>query len=191
MTERVLEKSSESFSGLQVRRMSLPGVRLIVGKRHEDARGWFAESWRRDMWQKVGIESDFIQDNLVMNRLKGTLRGLHWQREPYAQAKLVRCLTGALIDVVADVRPESPTFGRWEAVPLSAEGGEALFVPAGYAHGYVTTADSTLVLYKVDVLWQPSAEASCRWNDPTLGIDWGVTDPILSDKDRAAPLLRF
>ena len=182
-------EDGEKRLGLTVQSLALPGVRLIKSRTFDDARGWFTQSWQRDDWCQVGIDVDFMQDNLVHNRVKGTLRGLHWQRAPYAQAKLIRCLTGALLDVVVDVCPSSSTFGRWEAVPLTAQGGEMLFIPAGYAHGYVTTEDNTLVLYKVDTAWCPLAEASCRWDDPFLKIDWGVENPILSEKDRVAPLL--
>lgn len=184
-----MSESVSKATGLTVEALRLPGVRLVKSRRFDDARGWFTQSWQREDWRQVGVDVDFMQDNLVYNPHRGTLRGLHWQAEPHAQTKLVRCLKGALLDVVADVTPTSPTFGQWEAVPLTSKEGEMLLIPAGYAHGYVTTEDDTLVLYKVDAPWCPMAEASCRWNDPFLNIDWGVDDPILSEKDRVAPLL--
>ena len=159
---------------LHVTALGLPGVLLLKSIVHADVRGSFTQSW---------------QDNLVCNARRGTLRGMHWQREPHAQAKAVQCVRGALLDVVADVRPESSLFGRWISVELKAGEGESLYVPAGYAHGYVTTEDDTIVLYKVDKPWVPGSEASCRWNDPTLNIDWRCENPILSEKDAAAPFL--
>lgn len=172
-----------------VTELALPGLKFVRVPRMVDERGWFSESWQRDDWLKIGITADFMQDNLVMNDAAGILRGLHWQNAPHAQTKLVRCLSGAVRDVVLDLRRESPTYRRWAALTLTADAGDALLVPQGFAHGYVTLIPKTLVLYKVDHPWVPGSEAACRWNDPYLGIDWGVTDPILSEKDAAAPLL--
>lgn len=174
---------------LTVQHLGLPGVRLILGPVFADERGSFMQSWQRDDYAAAGIATTFIQDNLVYNRHRATLRGLHWQAAPYAQTKLIRCISGAITDVVADVRRESPTFGRFIKVPLQADAAQALFVPAGYAHGYITESDNTTVLYKVDAPWKVQAERACAWNDPLLGIDWGVTSPILSPKDAAAPRL--
>lgn len=172
-----------------VTELALPGLKFVRVPRMVDERGWFSESWQRDDWLKIGITADFMQDNLVMNDAAGILRGLHWQNAPHSQTKLVRCLSGAVRDVVLDLRRESPTYRRWAALTLTADAGDALLVPQGFAHGYVTLMPKTLVLYKVDHPWVPGSEAACRWNDPYLGIDWGVTDPILSEKDAAAPLL--
>lgn len=172
-----------------VTELALPGLKLVRVPCMVDERGWFSESWQREDWLKIGITADFMQDNLVMNDAAGILRGLHWQNAPHAQTKLVRCLSGAVRDVVLDLRRESPTYRRWAALTLTADAGDALLVPQGFAHGYVTLMPKTLVLYKVDHPWMPGSEAACRWNDPNLGIDWGVTDPILSEKDAAAPLL--
>lgn len=172
-----------------VTELALPGLKLVRAPRMIDGRGWFSECWQRDDWLKIGITADFMQDNLVMNDAAGILRGLHWQNAPHSQTKLVRCLSGAVRDVVLDLRRESPTYRRWAALTLTADAGDALLVPQGFAHGYVTLMPKTLVLYKVDHPWVPGSEAACRWNDPYLGIDWGVTDPILSEKDAAAPLL--
>lgn len=174
---------------LQATALALPGVLLLKARVHADERGAFTQTWQRADWREAGIEADFMQDNLVVNARKGTLRGLHWQREPHAQTKAVQCVRGALLDVVADVRPQSPFFGKWIAVELRGGQGESLYVPAGYAHGYVTLEDDTVVLYKVDRPWVPEAEAACRWDDPTLAVDWRCTDPIVSEKDAAAPFL--
>lgn len=174
---------------LHVTALGLPGVLLLKSIVHADARGSFTQSWQAADWRAAGVDIAFLQDNLVCNARRGTLRGMHWQREPHAQAKAVQCVRGALLDVVADVRPESSLFGRWISVELKAGEGESLYVPAGYAHGYVTTEDDTIVLYKVDKPWVPGSEASCRWNDSTLNIDWRCENPILSEKDAAAPVL--
>ncbi len=171
-------------------RLSLPGVMLLETKRWPDERGWFTESWQADDFTTIGINDRFIQDNLVMNEKTGILRGLHWQAAPYGQAKLIRCLTGEILDVVADVNPKSPTYGQWVAVSLKAEEGKTLYIPESYAHGYVTKSEKTLVLYKVNKGREPNAERGIRWDDPTLGIDWGIKDPILSEKDQRASYLK-
>ena len=168
----------------------LPGVMLLQSVVHKDERGSFTQSWQADDWRAAGLDVTFVQDNLVWNARSGTLRGLHWQREPHAQSKAIQCVKGALLDVVADVRPESPFYGKWIAVELKAGEGKTLFIPAGYAHGYVTTEDDTIVLYKVDQPWVPDAEESCRWNDPTLDVDWRCREPIISEKDAVAPFLK-
>lgn len=172
--------------------LALPEVLLITPKRHGDARGWFSETWSRQTLSAAGIDADFVQDNQAYNSRRGTVRGLHFQASPHPQAKLVRVLRGAVIDVAVDVRPGSPTFGRWASARLTADGGEQLFVPRGFAHGYATLLDDTELLYKVDGAYAPQVEAGVVWNDPDLGIDWGVSEAqaILSDKDRMLPRLR-
>jgi dTDP-4-dehydrorhamnose 3,5-epimerase len=172
--------------------LALPEVLLITPKRHGDARGWFAETWSRKTLASAGIDADFVQDNQAFNARRGTVRGLHFQQSPHPQAKLVRVLKGAILDVAVDVRPGSPTYGRWVSAELTAEGGEQLFVPRGFAHGYVTRVDDTELFYKVDGLYAPQTEGGVLWNDPDLGIDWGVSaeDAVLSDKDKVLPRLR-
>ena len=172
-----------------VTELALPGVRLITPRRFSDERGWFCETWQAEDWRSLGIPTGFVQDTLVFSARRGTLRGIHWQKAPYGQAKLIRCLAGAVLDVAADIRPGSPTFGKVVTAVLDAAKGDSLFIPAGYGHGYLTLADETLVSYRVDEPWHPEAEAACRWDDPTLAIDWGTSDPILSAKDRTAPFL--
>lgn len=138
--------------------LALPEVLLITPKRHGDARGWFAETWSRKSLAGAGIDCDFVQDNQAYNAKKGTVRGLHFQTAPHAQAKLVRVLKGAIYDVAVDVRQGSATFGRWVGAKLTAQGGEQLFVPRGFAHGYCTLTDDCELFYKVDGLYAPQCE---------------------------------
>jgi dTDP-4-dehydrorhamnose 3,5-epimerase len=171
--------------------LAIPEVLLITPKRHGDARGWFAETWSRKTLAEAGIDADFVQDNQAFNAKKGTVRGLHFQSAPHPQAKLVRVLRGAILDVAVDVRAGSPTFGQWVAAELTAEHGEQLFVPRGFAHGYSTLTDDCELAYKVDGLYAPQTEGGVIWNDPDLAIDWRVDgEAVLSDKDKVLPRLR-
>jgi dTDP-4-dehydrorhamnose 3,5-epimerase len=171
--------------------MALAEVLLITPKRHGDARGWFAETWSRAALAEAGVVADFVQDNQAYNAKAGTLRGLHFQQAPHAQAKLVRVLKGAIYDVAVDVRTGSPTYGRWVGAELTAERGDQLFVPRGFAHGYVTLTDDCELFYKVDGLYAPQTEGGAIWNDPDLAIDWPLKgEPILSDKDKVLPRLK-
>ena len=167
-------------------------VQLIDPVRHGDARGWFSETWSRLGFAARGIDLDFVQDNHSLSRPAWTLRGLHFQTPPHAQAKLVRCLRGRIFDVAVDVRAGSPTFGEWVSAELSAENGQQLFVSAGFAHGFVTLESDCEVAYKVSVGYSPQSDGGLRWDDPAMGIAWplsvGVT-PKLSPKDAALPLL--
>ena len=172
--------------------LALPDVLLITPRRHGDARGWFAETWSRRAFEAAGLDLDFVQDNQSFNAETGTVRGLHFQMAPHPQTKLVRCLRGAILDVAVDVRPGSPTFGEWVSATLSAEGGEQLLVPRGFAHGFCTLTDNCEIAYKVDGLYAPQTEGGVLWNDPDLAIDWPVTADraILSDKDKVLPRLK-
>jgi dTDP-4-dehydrorhamnose 3,5-epimerase len=171
--------------------LAIPDVLLITPKRHGDARGWFSETWSRPSLAKAGLDIDFVQDNQAFSARKGTLRGLHFQTAPHAQAKLVRALKGAIYDVAVDIRRGSETYGRWVAAELTAEGGEQLFIPRGFAHGYCTLTDDCELFYKVDGLYAPQAEGGLAWNDPDLAIPWPLAgDPVLSDKDRRLPRLK-
>lgn len=171
--------------------LAIPEVLLITPKRHGDARGWFAETWSRRTLAAAGIDADFVQDNQAFNAKKGTVRGLHFQTAPHAQAKLVRVLRGAILDVAVDVRAGSPTFGQWVSAELTAERGEQLFVPRGFAHGYSTLTDDCELAYKVDGLYAPQTEGGVIWNDPDLGIHWRVEgEAVLSDKDQVLPRLK-
>ena len=167
---------------------SLEGVLIITPQVHRDARGWFMESYNKLQATKIGC--DFVQDNHVYTALKGTLRGIHFQYPPMEQAKLIRCVRGSLYDVAVDLRRDSGTFLRWEGIVLSAENNRQLFIPRGFGHAYVTLSDDTEVLYKTDNYYSPEHDGAIRWSDPDIGVDWGLSEPILSDKDREAPLWR-
>ncbi len=175
---------------LLIEETALPGVLILTPRRHGDARGFFCESWNARVMAAAGLDYDFVQDNHSMSREAGTLRGLHYQAPPHAQAKLVRCGRGALFDVAVDVRAGSPTFGRWVGVELSFENGRQLMVPEGFLHGFVTRQPDTEIVYKCTDFYDADADGAVRWDDPAIGIDWGLTGaPKLSDKDRNAPRL--
>lgn len=165
----------------------LPGVLLIEPRIFRDDRGYFFETWSRARYQALGLPADFVQDNLSYSR-KGVLRGLHYQY-PTAQGKFVSVLRGEVFDVAVDIRRGSPTFGQWEGFTLSAENGRQLYVPEGYAHGFMVTSDDALFSYKCTAPYDPSSEGSIVWDDPDLAIAWPLAGPILAAKDRAAPRL--
>jgi dTDP-4-dehydrorhamnose 3,5-epimerase len=167
-------------------------VRLFTPARIQDPRGWFAESWRRDRFEELGLDADFCQDNHSFSAQSGTLRGLHFQRSPFVQAKLVRCIRGRIYDVAVDIRSASPSFGQWVGCELSADAGNQLFIPEGYAHGFLTLEDNCEVAYKVSAYYSPEADAGIAWDDPDLAILWpvGALTLNMSDKDKNQPLLR-
>jgi len=171
--------------------LALPDVLLITPKRHGDARGWFAETWNRAALAEAGVRCDFIQDNQAYSTQKGTVRGFHFQNAPNAQAKLVRALRGAIYDVAVDIRPGSPTYGRWVGAELTAEKGEQLLVPRGFGHAYCTLTQETEIFYKVDGPYAPASEGGFLWCDPALGVDWPVSPEkaITSARDAALPAL--
>ncbi|WP_349252215.1 dTDP-4-dehydrorhamnose 3,5-epimerase [Actibacterium sp. MT2.3-13A] len=171
---------------------AIAGVKILTPARFSDERGFFSESWNRARLAAAGIGIDFVQDNHSLSRRKGTVRGLHFQAPPHAQAKLVRCGRGALRDVAVDIRRGSPTYGRWVAAELSAENGRQMLIPEGCAHGFVTLSDDTEIIYKCSDYYAPECDRALQFDDPEIGIDWGVTrdEALLSDKDAAAPALR-
>ena len=177
---------------MQVLDCELPDVKVLVPRVHADERGVFVETYQRERYRELGIAVEFVQDNLSVSRRTGTVRGLHFQTEPFAQAKLVRVVRGRILDVAVDLRRSSPRFGRSVAVELSAENWKQLFVPVGFAHGFCTLEPDTEVAYKVSSLYAPQHDAGLIWNDPDLGIDWpvGADEAVLSDKDRQLPRLR-
>src|SRR3712207_1712340 len=172
---------------MQIDDTALPGVKVLTPRRFGDARGWLSESWNRETPRARGIDLDFVQDNHSLSADLGTVRGLHYQRPPHAQAKLVRVVAGAILDVAVDVRRGSPTFGRWVAEELTAENGRQLLVPVGFLHGFVTRAPDTQVVYKCTDVYAPDCDGAVAWDDPEIGIDWGLEPgaAVLSDKDRA------
>jgi dTDP-4-dehydrorhamnose 3,5-epimerase len=177
---------------LDIRPLAHPDVKLIRAPRMADARGYFAETYVRRDFAVAGIAQDFVQDNQSLSRAAGTVRGLHFQIPPAAQAKLIRVLRGRIFDVAVDLRRSSARYATHVAVELDAETGDQLFVPVGFAHGFCTLAPDTEVLYKVDAVYSAAHDRGINWSDPALGIRWPAAArvAVLSDKDRALPLLR-
>lgn len=176
---------------VEARGLGIAGPLLLSVRRFADARGAFTETYNRRDYHAIGIEDDFVQDNQSLSVPVGTLRGLHFQTPPHAQAKLVRVLRGRILDVAVDIRANSPTFGRHVAAELSGENGLMLYIPEGFAHGFVTREPNTEVAYKVSALYAPACDRGLAWDDPALGIAWDI-DPaaaVLSDKDRRWPRL--
>jgi len=177
---------------MDVTTLAIPEILLVRPERFGDSRGHFGETWNRRAYAAAGIGEAFVQDNQSYSRAAGTIRGLHYQAGEAAQAKLVRCLVGAVYDVAVDLRAGSATYGRWVAATLTAAGGEQMYVPVGFAHGFCTLHPETVVAYKVSAYYARAAEAGLAWDDPDLGIPWPLDGraPILSEKDRALPRLR-
>jgi dTDP-4-dehydrorhamnose 3,5-epimerase len=174
---------------LETRELGLPGVLELKPKRHGDARGWFQETWSAEGLRAAGLALNFVQDNHSYSAAKGVLRGLHYQLPPAAQDKLVRVTRGSIYDVAVDLRLGSPTYGKWTGLTLSAELGNQILVPAGFAHGFVTLEEHSEVQYKVTAPYRPDLERAIRWDDPAIGIDWPVGDVQLSAKDGVAGAL--
>ena len=168
----------------------MQGVYIITPKVFGDHRGWFMESWSEEKLAQKGINCHFVQDNHSFSASKGTLRGLHYQLNPKCQAKIIRCTNGAILDVAVDIRRGSPQYKQWVAVELSKENKKQLFVPRGFAHGFLTLTDNVEVQYKADNYYAPECDGNIRYDDPEIGIEWGQSEFILSEKDRRAPLLR-
>lgn len=175
---------------MKITPLKLAGAKLLEPVVHGDDRGFFMESYNESTLEREGLHYKFVQDNQSLSALPGVLRGLHYQLEPKAQTKLVRVLSGAVYDVILDIRRSSPTFGLWQGVILSEHNHRQLLVPKGFAHGFCTLVPGTQVLYKVDEYYSPEQDRGILWNDPALGIDWPVTDPVLSDKDARHPFLK-
>lgn len=177
---------------MEIERLAIPDVLLLKPRRHGDERGFFSETYSRRALAEAGVRIDFVQDNHAYSAARGTLRGIHFQAPPHAQAKLIRVVRGAILDVAVDLRHGSPTYGRHVAVEISASAWNQILIPAGFGHGLCTLADDTEVLYKVSDFYAPGHDFGVLWNDPDLGIAWPVAAPeaILSDKDRRQPRLR-
>ena len=175
---------------MKLTKTKLEGVVILEPKVFGDHRGFFLESWSKQKLEELGLHYDFVQDNHSKSTVKGTLRGIHFQKGDKAQAKLVRCVKGAVLDVAVDLRHDSPTYKQWVAVELSEENKKQLLIPRGFGHGFVTLTDDVEFLYKADNYYAPEADGGIRWNDPEIGVEWGVEKPILSDKDEKNPLLK-
>jgi dTDP-4-dehydrorhamnose 3,5-epimerase len=185
----IFAAASASWPMLDVCELALPGVKEIRPKRHGDDRGWFTEVWNLDSWQAAGVDFEFVQDNHSYSAAKGVLRGLHYQRAPAAQDKLVRATRGSIWDVAVDIRQGSPTFGRWVGLILSADLGNQVLVPKGFAHGFVTLEEHSEVQYKVTAPYRADLDRAIRFDDPAIGVEWPLSDVQLSAKDKVAPLL--
>ncbi len=169
---------------------NLDGVFILEPKVFGDHRGYFMETYSSRVFREIGIDADFVQDNESFTAQKGTLRGLHFQNDPMAQTKIVRVLQGAVLDVAVDLRKGSPTYLQWTAVELSEENKRMFYIPRGFAHGFLTLTDNVKFVYKVDRLYSPEHDRSIRFDDPSIGVKWGIECPILSNKDENAPLLK-
>ena len=175
---------------MKITKTKLEGVVIIEPDVFGDNRGFFMESWSQKKMEEAGLFYNFVQDNHSRSTVKGTLRGIHFQKGDKAQAKLVRCVRGAVLDVAVDLRHNSPTYKQWVAVELSEENFKQLLIPRGCGHGFVTLTDDVEFLYKADNYYAPDADGGIRWNDLEIGIDWGIENPILSEKDKRNPLLK-
>ena len=162
----------------------LPGACFVDIEALEDERGFFARSWCRDTFARHGLETELVQCNLSGNRRKGTLRGMHYQQDPHAEVKLVRCVRGSIYDVIVDIRPDSPTYCRWLGVELNESNRRGLYIPRGMAHGFLTLSDDTEVFYQMSSHYVPESAAGIRWDDPAIGIDWPDVPRCMSERDR-------
>ncbi|WP_058301435.1 dTDP-4-dehydrorhamnose 3,5-epimerase [Gorillibacterium timonense] len=170
---------------------NLSGVLVVEPTVFGDHRGWFMETYSESKFKEQGLNNSFVQDNQSYSAVKGTLRGLHFQLNPKAQSKLVRCTRGSLFDVAVDIRQGSPTYGKWFGIELTAENKKQLLIPKGFAHGFMTLTDDVEIQYKCDELYAPECDGGIRWNDPDIGIEWPLhVTPVLSAKDEIAPLLK-
>jgi dTDP-4-dehydrorhamnose 3,5-epimerase len=175
---------------LTVDELNIPGVLLITPKRVSDSRGWFSETYSQKAFKDRGLEPNFVQDNHSLSVKAGTLRGFHLQTPPHAQAKLVRCVRGRILDVAVDLRVDSPTYAGYAFAELSPHDGGQLFIPVGFAHAFLTLEPETEVLYKATDIYAPQCEAGIRWDDPTIAFPWQIRQgPFLSQKDEKLPLL--
>jgi len=172
-----------------MRFVSLPleGAYVIELDPKRDDRGYFARTFCRNEFAEMGLATDFVQSNLAFTKKAGVLRGMHYQLPPASEAKLIRCSHGSVLDVMIDLRPESPTHCQWVGVQLDSETPKMVYVPEGFAHGYLTLADDCSLFYQVSAYYSPEFERGVRWNDPAFGIDWPITDPIVSERDRLHP----
>lgn len=169
---------------MNIKELDIPGVFIIELNPVNDERGFFMRTYDNELFEKYGLHRQWVQENHSRSEKRGIIRGLHFQIEPYAETKLVRCIRGKIFDVAVDIRKDSPTFGKWTGVELSEENKKMLYIPRGFAHGFSTLTEISEVVYKVDNFYSPENERGIIWNDPDIDIDWPIKVPILSDKDR-------
>ena len=176
---------------MEIESTALKDVFILTPARHSDTRGFFSESWNHKRMIDAGLNYQFVQDNHSLSEAVGTIRGLHYQSHPHAQTKLVRCGQGSLFDVAVDIRHGSPTYGKWVGVELTAQNGKQLLIPAGFLHGFATRTPNTEIIYKCTDYYAPDCDGAVRYDDPAIGINWGLGEhpPLLSQKDAAAPVL--
>jgi dTDP-4-dehydrorhamnose reductase/dTDP-4-dehydrorhamnose 3,5-epimerase len=175
---------------MKLTKTKITDVLIIEPKVFGDHRGWFTESYSKEKYISLGINADFIQDNHSFTAKKGTIRGLHFQIEPKSQSKLIRCIRGKIYDVAVDIRKGSPTYLKWTGNVISEEEKNQIFIPKGFAHGFLSLTDDVEIEYKVDEYYSPDCDRSIRFDDPTFGIEWGISDPVLSEKDMKAPFIK-
>ena len=174
---------------MEIKETKLPGVFIIEPKVFSDSRGWFMESWSLDKFAAFNLSTNFVQDNHSFTKYKGTLRGIHFQNEPYAQAKLVRVVKGKVLDLAVDLRKDSPTYKQWIFVELSSKNKKQLFIPKGFGHGFLTLTNNVEFVYKCDNVYRFEFDRGIRFDDPSINIEWNIEKPILSEKDSNLPFL--
>ena len=175
---------------MKVTKTKLNGVVILEPQVFGDNRGFFMESWSKRKFEEVGLFYDFVQDNHSSSTVKGTVRGIHFQKGKWCQAKLVRCTRGAVLDIAVDLRKSSSTYKQWISVELSEDNKKQIMVPRGFGHAFVTLTDHVEFMYKADNYYAPESEGGIRWNDPEIGVEWGVADPVLSAKDKINPFFK-
>lgn len=189
ITATTEQKEKEANKRMEIIETKLKGVMVIKPRVFEDARGYFLESYNRNVFAEAGLNMDFVQDNQSLSQ-KGVLRGLHFQNQPHAQGKLVRVITGAVLDVAVDIRKNSSTYGQWFGLELTEKNKWMMYIPEGFAHGFATLADNTIFSYKCTNFYNKASEDCILWNDPDLAIDWQLTEPLLSEKDLQGKKMR-
>ena len=172
---------------MKIEPRKLEGCFEITLTRRSDVRGYFERTYCRRSFAEAGLQVNWVQENQSFSQLTNTVRGLHFQVPPHSETKLVRVVTGSVLDVFVDLRKSSSTYGRWDSIELSADNDKMIYIPAGFAHGFRTLTDNVTVQYKVDSEYSPDSEGGIMWNDPTLGVEWGVADPVLSERDKSLP----
>lgn len=175
---------------MKINPLKLEGSFEIIIEKFGDERGYFMETYKRNSFAELGLQTNWVQENQSLSGKKNTIRGLHFQLPPFAQTKLVRAIRGEILDVFVDLRKESKTYGQWDELILSEENCKAVYVPRGFAHGFCTLTENAIIQYKVDNLYAPEHDSGIRWNDPDIGIDWGAETPFLSAKDAQAQFFK-